>query len=65
MEAPKNYAYKTVNSNTNKTKTLCKVHGITLNYKASQLVNFDVIKDMNLNGEETDIVTVHAESKIK
>lgn len=65
MEAPKNYAYKTVSSNTNKTKTLCKVHGITLNNKASQLVNFDVIKDMNLNGEETDIVTVHAESKIK
>jgi hypothetical protein len=37
---PKNYAYKTYNSATGESKTVCKVRGITLNYSASQLVNF-------------------------
>ena len=37
---PKNYAYKTLNSVTRAEKTVCKVRGITLNYSASQLVNF-------------------------
>ena len=33
----------------NQTKTFCKVRGITLNYNASQFLNFDVNKDMILN----------------
>jgi len=37
---PKNYAYRTINSMTGDRKTVCKVRGITLNYLASQLVNF-------------------------
>ena len=37
---PKNYAYKTYNSATGECKTVSKVRGITLNYSASQLVNF-------------------------
>jgi hypothetical protein len=41
---PKNYAYKTYNSTTGESKTVCKVGGITLNYSASQLVNFTKIK---------------------
>jgi len=41
---PKNYAYKTYTSATDESKTVCKVRGITLNYKASQLVNFEKIR---------------------
>jgi len=41
---PKNYAYKTYNSATGESKTVCKVRGITLNYIASQLVNFQKIR---------------------
>jgi hypothetical protein len=40
----KKYAYKITNSATGETKTVCKVRGITLNYRASHLVNFGVIK---------------------
>ena len=46
---PKNYAYKTYNSSTGESKTVCKVRGITLNYSASQLVNFEKIKEMILS----------------
>ena len=66
--APKNYAYMIVNRiHTAKThKTICKVRGITLNYSTSQLVNFNVIKDMILNkGRPDEVVTVHTDKKIK
>jgi hypothetical protein len=43
---PKNYAYRTVNPATGEHETLCKVRGITLNYSASKLANFEVIRDM-------------------
>ena len=43
---PKNYAYKIVDSVTGERKTVCKVRGLTLNYNASQLVNFEFIKGM-------------------
>jgi len=64
---PKNYAYKSNNSVTGEEKTVCKVRGITLNYSASQLVNFESIRRMILRGVggETDNVTVHTERKIK
>jgi hypothetical protein len=45
---PKKYAYKTVNPATGERDTVCKVRGITLNYSASRLVNFDDIRDMIL-----------------
>jgi hypothetical protein len=62
---PKNYAYKICNRDvTKEPKTVCKVRGITLNYSASQLVNFDVIKDMIVNGEP-DVVMVRTNKKIK
>ena len=60
---PKNYAYKIVNPYSSEKKTVCKVRGITLNYSASQLVNFESIKEMILRGG-CDIV-VHTEKKIK
>jgi hypothetical protein len=61
---PKNYAYRVV-SGTDVTKTVCKVRGITLNYSASKVVNFDVIRKMVLNDGPRDVVTVHTEKKIK
>jgi hypothetical protein len=62
---PKNYAYKTVNPPTGERETVCKVRGITLNYSASKLVNFDVISDMIVRGNESDNVIVHTDNKIK
>ena len=60
---PKNYAYKVVNTRTHERKTICKIKGITLNYNASQLVNFEVIRDIIL--KEGPVVTVHNAKKIK
>ena len=52
---PKSYAYK-MNDN----KTVCKIRGITLNYKNSKLLNFDVMKQMvkNLGTKDLYKVTV-------
>ena len=50
---------------TGKMKTLCKFRGITLNYNASQIVNFDTIKDLVLNRPSNSTVTVHTSKKIK
>ena len=63
----KNYAYKVIDTKdgAERSKTVCKVRGITLNYTASQLVNFDFIRDMILNRESDHVVTVHTEHKIK
>ena len=36
-----------------------------MNFNASQLVNFEVIKDMILDKPEMEQVTVHTEKKIK
>jgi len=43
---PKYYAYRLITNEGE--KTVCKVSGITLNYHASKLVNFEVIKSMIL-----------------
>lgn len=47
---PKNNAYKihATKNNTVEELVMCKVKGISLNYSASKLVNFDSIKDMIL-----------------
>jgi len=62
---PKNYAYKTYNSTIGESKAVCKVRGITLKYKASQLVNFEKVKDMILSKKDDDTVIVRTENKIK
>ncbi|KAF4524609.1 hypothetical protein B566_EDAN013543 [Ephemera danica] len=52
----KNYAMKIVDADKNLLTTVCKVKGITLNFRASQQVNFDVMKEMILHegdGEPT------------
>ena len=48
-----------------KAKPFCKVRGITLNYSASQLVNFENIKDMILIKKDDETVIVRTENKIK
>ena len=53
------------NSATGESKTVCKVRGITLNYSASQLVNFEKIKDMILSKKDDETVIVRTENKIK
>jgi len=64
---PKNYAYRVMIGATGEEKTVCKVRGITINYNASKLVNFERIKDMILkSGDEPQtVVNVHTEKKIK
>jgi len=62
---PKNYAYKTYTAATAENKTVCKVRGILLNYKASQLVNFEKTKDMILSKKDDETVIVGTENKIK
>jgi len=61
----KNYAYMTVHMVTGERKNLCKIRGITLNYSTSQLVNFEVLKDMVLERTKMRHVTLHTEKKIK
>ena len=56
---PKNYAYWIVDPVTGNRERVCKVRGITLNYSASQAVNFDVFKALVLRGYDTGTVTVH------
>ena len=62
---PKNYSFKTTNPATGEGKTVCKDRGVTLNYNASQLGNFDIIKEMIVKGDEERTVTVRTEKKIK
>jgi hypothetical protein len=62
---PKNYAYKTIDTVMGAESTVCKVRGFTLNYSASQVLNFEKLKHMILKGNEQDTVTIHTERKIK
>jgi hypothetical protein len=62
---PKNYAFRSCNTVTGASTTVCKVRGFTLNYSASQLLNFDSIKQMILNRNEQASVTVHTAKKLK
>jgi len=58
---PKNYAYRVL-AWYGREKIVCKVRGISLNYNASKLVNFDVIRDMTLKwnkGDEPSDLNVH------
>jgi hypothetical protein len=59
---PKNYAYRTVNSEKGESETVCKVRRIMLNYSASKHVNFEVIRDMILRGDESEKVMVTTEN---
>ncbi|KAJ8940769.1 hypothetical protein NQ318_000862, partial [Aromia moschata] len=45
---PKKYAYRVFSTRDKEERVVCKVKGISLNYAASQLVNFEIIKSMIL-----------------
>ena len=60
---PKNYAYKIAKPDKDGNTTICKVRGITLNYKNSLTINFDTIKDMVINNRD-DVKTVRDDFKI-
>jgi hypothetical protein len=62
---PKNYAFKSVDSVTGASKTTCKVKGLTLNFSASQVVNFEKMRDMFLSRDCAETITVHTERQIK
>jgi hypothetical protein len=62
---PKNYAFKSVDSVTGANKTTCKIRCLTLNFSASQFVNFEKIRDMILNRDGAETVTIHTERQIK
>ena len=55
---PKNYSYKM-----NMGKTMCKVRGITLNYRTQQDVNFEVMANM-VKGVGPETITVDIPFKI-
>ena len=54
---PKNYAYVTATG-----KTCCKIRGFTLNFRNSQLLNFDVLKSMICDQDEP--IAIQNPSKI-
>jgi hypothetical protein len=60
---PKNYAYKIAKPDKDGNTIICKVRGITLNYKNSLTINFDAIKDMVINNRD-DVKTVRDAFKI-
>ena len=59
----KNYAYKIARPDKDGNTTICKVKGITLNYKNSLTINLDTIKDMVINNRD-DVKTVRDDYKI-
>jgi hypothetical protein len=63
---PKNYAYRVKNHDASKylKNTVCKVRGITLNYAALQVVNFEVLRSM-ISRREPESVTAHKDQNIK
>ena len=59
----KSYAYKIARPIKDGNRTICKVRGITLNYKNSLTTNFDTIKDVVINNRD-DVKTVRNDFKI-
>ncbi|KAJ8937335.1 hypothetical protein NQ318_011839 [Aromia moschata] len=55
---PKKYAYRVFSTRDKEERVVCKVKGISLNYAASQLVNFEIIKSMILEPMSTGPVSI-------
>ncbi|GBL60237.1 hypothetical protein AVEN_60157-1, partial [Araneus ventricosus] len=51
---PKNYGYRTTQG-----KTCCKVRGFTLNFKNTQVLNFDSMKHMVCSLDRNDTIPIH------
>ena len=52
---PKNYGFK-VNNGASDSPTVCKVRGLTINYRTLSLVNFEVLKEMVTKDEPPTVV---------
>ncbi|CAG2256485.1 unnamed protein product [Mytilus edulis] len=61
---PKNYAYKLENPDSTGIQTVCKVRGITLNYKNALSINFDTVRNLVTSVSEDNVITVVDEHKI-
>jgi hypothetical protein len=61
---PKNYAYKMEKPDSAGIQTICKVRGITLNYKNGLSINFNTVRDMVTNGKKDEVITVIDKNKI-
>jgi hypothetical protein len=60
---PKNYTYTIARPDKDGITTICKVRGITLNYKNSLIINIDATKDMVIDNRD-DVKTVRNDFKI-
>lgn len=56
---PKNYAYRTATG-----KTSCKVRGFTLNFRNTQLLNFESIKNLVCSFDPSDSISLCNPQKI-
>lgn len=61
---PKNYAYQLKHSNKKGQTSICKVRGITLNFKNSIAINFGTVHHMVTNKTEGNPITVVDTNKI-
>ncbi|WAR07908.1 hypothetical protein MAR_017866 [Mya arenaria] len=61
---PKNYAYSLIKPTKNGHLSICKVRGITLNFKNSIDINFQTVKDMVTGKSDVEHITVVDEHKI-
>lgn len=63
QEGKKKYTYTLLKPTNKGQKSICKVRGITLNFKKSPDINFNLVNDM-VAGKGRDCVTVLDEHKI-
>lgn len=61
---PKNYAYTLLKPNKKEQTSICKVRGITLNFKNALGINFDTLKGMVTDKSKVISVKVIDENKI-
>jgi len=57
----KKFAYRVIDTGTGEATTVCKVRGITLNYSAKQLVNFNAIRDVIIGSGNLSVGTYEEE----
>ncbi|KAK5650251.1 hypothetical protein RI129_001280 [Pyrocoelia pectoralis] len=60
---PKNYSYKVYSTRDCNINTICKVKGITLNFKNSEIINFNSMREMVLANSK-DSIFVNNDRKI-
>jgi len=66
FRVPKKYVYRVAVTVTGDSQTFCKIKGITVNYRASKLLKFEIIRYMILRCNKGDIlfvVNVHTEKR--